>query len=85
MAEYIDRQTVLDALQAPEMFGITPYHIELIKQIPCRGRQPVFVGGREPGRESDRSDKDRRRDAGNPEHRSKYRGPGRNGEKIHGR
>ena len=34
MPEYIDRQTVLDSLQAPEMFGITPYHIELSKQIP---------------------------------------------------
>lgn len=34
MAEYVDRQEVIDALQAPEMFGITPYHIELIKRIP---------------------------------------------------
>lgn len=34
MTEYVNRQKVIDALQAPEMFGITPYHIELIKQIP---------------------------------------------------
>lgn len=41
MAEYIDRQTVLDALQAPEMFGITPYHIELINRIPAADVTPV--------------------------------------------
>ena len=34
MTEYLNRQEVIDALQAPEMFGITPYHIELIKRIP---------------------------------------------------
>ena len=41
MAEYVDRQEVLDALQAPEMFGITPYHIELIKRIPTVDAVPV--------------------------------------------
>lgn len=36
MPEYIDRQTVLDSLQAPEMFGITPYH-------ECLPRTAVFA------------------------------------------
>lgn len=44
MAEYVDRQEVLDALQAPEMFGITPYHIELIKRIPTADVAPVVHG-----------------------------------------
>lgn len=42
MAEYVDRQEVLDALQAPEMFGITPYHIELIKRISTADVEPVI-------------------------------------------
>ena len=41
MPEYIERQAVLDALQAPEMFGITPYHIELITRIPAADVAPV--------------------------------------------
>ena len=41
MAEYIERQAVLDALQAPEIFNITPHHIELIKQIPFAKVAPV--------------------------------------------
>lgn len=40
MAEYIDRQTVLDALQAPEMFGVTPKHLELIKNLPAADAIP---------------------------------------------
>lgn len=35
MPEYIERQEVLDALQAPEMFGVTPKHLELIKNLPA--------------------------------------------------
>ena len=42
MPEYIERQEVLDALQAPEMFGITPYHIELINRIPAADVVPVI-------------------------------------------
>lgn len=41
MTEYVNRQEVIDALQAPEMFGITPYHIELIKRIPTADVEPV--------------------------------------------
>lgn len=41
MAEYVNRQEAIDALQAPEMFGITPYHIELIKRIPTADVVPV--------------------------------------------
>ena len=41
MAEYMNRQEVIDALQAPELFGITPYHIELIKRIPTVDAVPV--------------------------------------------
>lgn len=44
MTEYVNRQEVIDALQAPEMFGITPYHIELIKQIPTVDAAPVVHG-----------------------------------------
>lgn len=35
MTEYIERQAALDALQAPEMFGVTPRHLELIKSLPA--------------------------------------------------
>ena len=41
MPEYIERQAVLDALQAPEICNITPRHIELIKQIPAAEVAPV--------------------------------------------
>lgn len=41
MAEYVERQSVLDALQAPEVFGITPHHIECIKRIPTVDVVPV--------------------------------------------
>ena len=44
MTEYIERQAALDALQAPEMFGITPYHIELINRIPAVDVAPVAHG-----------------------------------------
>lgn len=44
MTEYIERQAALDALQAPEMFGITPYHIELINRIPAADVAPVAHG-----------------------------------------
>lgn len=44
MTEYIERQAALDALQAPEMFGITPYHIELINRIPAADVAPVIHG-----------------------------------------
>ena len=44
MPEYIERQAALDALQAPEMFGITPYHIELINRIPAADVAPVAHG-----------------------------------------
>lgn len=41
MADYIERQAALDALQAPEICNITPRHIELIKQIPSAKVAPV--------------------------------------------
>ena len=41
MTEYVNRQEVIDALQAPELFGITPYHIELINRIPTVDAVPV--------------------------------------------
>ncbi len=41
MPEYIERQAVLDALEAPEICNITPRHIELIKQIPSARVAPV--------------------------------------------
>lgn len=41
MAEYIERQAALDALQAPEIFNINPRHIELIKNIPAADVAPV--------------------------------------------
>ena len=44
MTEYIERHAALDALQAPEMFGITPYHIELINRIPAADVAPVAHG-----------------------------------------
>lgn len=44
MTEYMERQAALDALQAPEMFGITPYHIELINRIPAADVAPVAHG-----------------------------------------
>lgn len=44
MAEYIERQAVLDTLQAPEICNIAPHHIELIKQIPAVDVAPVAHG-----------------------------------------
>lgn len=41
MAEYINRQAALDALQAPEICNINPRHIELIKNIPAADVAPV--------------------------------------------
>lgn len=41
MPEYIERQAVLDALQALEICNIAPRHIELIKQIPSARVAPV--------------------------------------------
>lgn len=41
MIEYIERQAALDTLQAPEMCGITPYHLKLIKNIPAADVVPV--------------------------------------------
>ena len=42
MIEYIKRQAALDTLQAPEMCGITPYHLKLIKNIPAADVAPVI-------------------------------------------
>lgn len=41
MSDYVERQAVLDALQAPEICNITPRHIELVKQIPSARVAPV--------------------------------------------
>lgn len=41
MPEYIERQAVLGALQAPEICNIAPRHIELVKQIPSARVEPV--------------------------------------------
>ena len=41
MDESIKRQAALDALQPPEIFNITPRHIELIKNIPAADVVPV--------------------------------------------
>lgn len=42
MPECIERQAVLDALQAPEIFNINLRHIELIKNIPAADVAPVI-------------------------------------------
>ena len=44
MAEYVNRQEVIDALQAPEILNINPRHIELIKNIPAADVAPVVHG-----------------------------------------
>lgn len=41
MTEYVNRQEVIDALQAPELFGVTPKHLELIKSLPAADVVPM--------------------------------------------
>ena len=44
MTEYIEKSNALAALQTPELFGVTPYHIELINRIPTADVAPVTHG-----------------------------------------
>lgn len=41
MSDYVERQAVLDALQTPGLFGVTPRHLELIKSLPAADVVPI--------------------------------------------
>ena len=41
MTEYIEKSNALDALQTPELFGVTPRHLELIKSLPAADVVPI--------------------------------------------
>ena len=41
MTEYIKKDAALEVLQTPELFGVTPKHLELIKNLPAADVVPI--------------------------------------------